>query len=352
MRRLSILISLVLLMSSAASAQLRLPIPSLPGVNVNPSGLAIQAASKQITPYIIQQDPVQLDWAATYTPMSAPPGRAFHPASGARAQAVLSGIVGQLAHSPSGYVRLMPGDYSIPVRVYCSRVHAHMPVKIPEVYVFGPLRGTRKDVLTAMYSRISTIGVPYHEVQPLSWSIQTGMRYSELPERQRSLFDRLIPQMRSQISGNFIDQVRDHWNTLHILGLPPFDDVLSKIGPAGELVSSMKLAQNQILQNADNFDALSAQLAPPLDVSERGENYQTSPWAQVSPNVYMHTPSVGGTGNLFDLQVRVTGTQAADVPLIPNIMYPVYCTGCQPLTYNVETTPKQTSNDDAVEGMP
>jgi hypothetical protein len=87
-------------------------------------------------------------------------------------------------------------------------------------------------------------------------------------------------------------------------------------------------------------------------VSDRGANYQSSPWGQVSPNVYMHTPSTGGTGQLFDLQVRVTGTQTQDVPLLSQILYPIYCPGCQPLTYNVETTAPPSTGQDAVEGIP
>lgn len=328
-----------------ALAQLRLPsLPHLP----NTQNLALAAASKRIAPYVQQQDPINLDWARTYPPFQTLPGAPFHAGTG---RTSLSNIDAQLDRSTNGVVRLTPGDYEIPIRVYCSRVKAHSPVRVPEVYVLGPLRGAREDVLVALLSKVTAAGLTYSQVQPLSWAIQTGMRYSQLPPNQRMIFDRLIPQMRSRMSGNFIDNVRDQWNRLGIVGLPSFDSSLDRIGALGQTLKVTQQAQNEIVNNANNFDALSASLAPPLDVSNRGQNYQASPWGQVAPNVYMHTPSTGGTGALFTMQVRVTGSQGSsvNVPLLSNIFYPTYCMGCQPLTYNVEKTQ---SHEDTGEGIP
>ena len=330
-----------------ASAQLRLP--SLP--HVGTQRLAMDAASKRMAQYMASQEPVVLDWGAVYPTSPQLPGLPFQ-ADAARNRAALSSIVRQLASAPDGTVRLAPGDYEIPIRVYCSRVHAHMPVKTPEVYEVGPLRGTRRDVLIAMYSKVTGAHATYRQVQPLEWSIETGMRYAQLPAAQRQLFDRLIPAYRSRIAGNFLDQMHDEWSRLPIPGLPSFDAAIDRLGPVGQTYRDLQQAQSQIIGNSNDFDSLFAQLTPPLDVSNRGVNYQASPWGEVSPNVYMHTPSTGGTGALFDLQVRVTGTQTQDVPLLSQILYPTYCQGCQPLTYNVETNPPPSSGDDEVEGMP
>ena len=321
-------------------AQIRLPLPSLPRPP-STQNLAIQAASKRLAPYVQQQDPIDLDWGRIYPTMPALPGAPFGAHAG---RTSLGSIAAQLARSSTGAVQLAPGDYTIPIRVYCSRVKAHAPVRVPEVYELGPLRGAREDILVAMLSRVTSARLTYPQIQPLSWAIQTGMRYSQLPPPQRSVFDRLIPQLRSRMSGNFIDQVRDQWNRLGIAGLPSFDASLDRMGALGQALKTTQQAQNEIAANANNFDALSASLAPPLDVSDRGAKYQQSPWAQVAPNIFMHTPSTGGTGALFALQVRVTGNQVANVPLLSNVLYPPYCQGCQPLTYNVET------NDDKEDG--
>jgi hypothetical protein len=330
-----------------ASAQLRLP--SLP--HVSTQRLAMDAASKRMAQYMASQEPVVLDWSAVYPAYPQLPGSPFH-AEPARNRAALSSIVRQLAGSSGGSVRLAPGDYDIPIRVYCSRVHAHMPVKVPEVYVVGPLRGTRRDVLVAMYSKVTGAHATYRQVQPLEWSIETGMRYTQLPAEQRNLFDRLIPGYRSSIAGNFLEQLADQWTHLPIPGLPSFDSAINELGAVGQTYRDLQQAQSQIVNNSSDFDSLFAQLTPPLDVSDRGANFQTSPWGQVSPNVYMHTPSTGGTGQLFDLQVRVTGTQAQDVPLLSQILYPTYCSGCQPLTYNVETNAPPKDDENGGGGMP
>lgn len=330
-----------------ASAQFRLP--ALP--HASAQRLVMDAASKRMAQYMAAQEPVALDWGAVYPTSLQLPGAPFH-ADAVRNRVALSSIVNQLAKSSDGVVRLAPGDYDIPVRVYCSRVHAHMPVKIPEVYEVGPLRGTRRDVLVAMYSKVTGAHATYRQVQPLEWSIETGLRYAQLPAMQRKLFDRLIPAYRSSIAGNFLDQMQDTWNHLGIPGLPPFTSAIDRLGAVGQTYRDLQQAQSQIIGNSNDFDSLFAELTPPLDVSERGANYQTSPWGQVSPNVYMHTPNTGGTGALFDLQVRVTGTQTQNVALISQILYPTYCSGCQPLTYNVETNAPPASGDDEVEGIP
>lgn len=343
------LLTVAIAAGAAAPACAQLRLPSFP--HVSAQRLAMDAASKRMAQYMASQEPVALDWSAVYPASPQLPGAPFH-ADAARSRSALSGIARQLASNPDGIVRLAPGDYDIPIRVYCSRVHAHMPVKIPEVYEIGPLRGSRRDVLVAMYSKVTGAHAGYRQVQPLEWSIETGLRYGQLPSAQRALFDRLIPAYRPRIAGNFLDQVQDTWNRLGIPGLPSFDSAVDRLGGVGQTYRDLQQAQSQITSDSNDFDTLFAELTPPLDVSDRGINFQTSPWGRVSPNVYMHTPSTGGTGGLFDLQVRVTGTHMQDVPLLSQILYPIYCPGCQPLTYNVETNAPPANGDDEVRGMP
>lgn len=58
-------------------------------------------------------EPVKVDPSSIYRTVPAPPGAPF--------PAVTCGtdsIIAQLAHSSDGIVRLPPGDYTIPVRMY------------------------------------------------------------------------------------------------------------------------------------------------------------------------------------------------------------------------------------------
>ncbi len=320
----------------------------LPG-RIDPSQLAINAASKQLAPIVAQQQPVRLDFSKTYPESSAPPGSAFRPRSAAANKMYVRSVAGQLAGRSDGVVSLPPGDYEIPVRVYCTNHHAGVG---SAPYEFGPLEGARKDVLVGMYAKVTRARVPWTNVQGLSWSLQAGMRYAELPALQRATFDRLIPSMRNKIAGNYVDQLRDQWNQLHVPGLPPFDQALDKMGLLGQTIGGLKQAQSEILANANNFDALRSQLVLPTPPGATTPPTAVSRWAQVSSSVYMHTSSSGGLGGLFNLQLRVVGTgdQPVAVPLLSQVMYPINCKRCQPLTFNVETNEKPSEGEGR--GMP
>lgn len=60
-----------------------------------------------------RNEPIVVNPNSLYPTVAAPPGRPFQPVSYSS-----NSIVGQLAHSSDGIVRLPPGDYSIPVRMY------------------------------------------------------------------------------------------------------------------------------------------------------------------------------------------------------------------------------------------
>ncbi|GAC1508421.1 MAG: hypothetical protein NVS1B14_12810 [Vulcanimicrobiaceae bacterium] len=343
----SLLIGALLGAALAPPALAQFHLPGIPGGLLNPQRLAVDAAAKRLAPIVSANQPVQLDWSTTYPSQQNLPGAGWHPASHG---ATMSRINSALAHSTNGVVNLPPGDYSIPIRVYCTAHHLHA-AGAREVYQVAPVRGARKDVLVGMYSKVPGARAPFGEVQGLSWSLQAGMRYAELPPGQRTLFDRLVPGMRSKINGSFVDQMRAQWNRFGIVGLPPFDSALGQMGGLGQVIQNAQQARSQILSSAGDFDSLRSQLAPPAAPSRDGPE-PPSPWSDVAPNIFMHTSSTGGYGRLFNLQVRVTGSpgQTVAVPLLSQVLYPTYCHNCQPLTYNVDPTepPKQ----DGGKGMP
>lgn len=58
-------------------------------------------------------EPIKVDPNSTYQTVPAPPGSPFRAVS-----CGTDSIITQLAHSSDGIVRLPPGDYTIPVRMY------------------------------------------------------------------------------------------------------------------------------------------------------------------------------------------------------------------------------------------
>lgn len=58
-------------------------------------------------------EPIKVDPHSIYQTIPAPPGQPFQAVS-----YETNSIIEQLAHSSDGIIRLPPGDYSIPVRMY------------------------------------------------------------------------------------------------------------------------------------------------------------------------------------------------------------------------------------------
>ena len=61
----------------------------------------------------LSEEPVIVDPSRAYATVATPPGSVFRPVS-----LTANSLIEQLAHSSDGIVRLPPGDYSIPVRLY------------------------------------------------------------------------------------------------------------------------------------------------------------------------------------------------------------------------------------------
>lgn len=75
-------------------------------------GLLFSVAGYGQNPFT-PSEPIVVNYAHAYPTVPTPPGSAFFPVA-----YNLNSILDQLAHSSTGVVRLPPGDYSIPVRLY------------------------------------------------------------------------------------------------------------------------------------------------------------------------------------------------------------------------------------------
>jgi hypothetical protein len=309
-------------------AQAQFHIPGLPGAQ----NLAVQAAAKQLAPYFAANQPVIRDWSAIYPTVTAlPGGAAFAPTKDASRQAALErSAIAQLKQSNAGTIALAPGDYALPVRVFCTDVHRH--ARAPEVYLLGPLRGTRTAVLTRMYARAGAFNPQFSALQPLSWSLQEGLKYEELPGAQQQLFDALLPGMRSVIAESFMELLQNRWNTASstIPGVPSFDSALGQMGDLGRSIIEVRDARSEILSNAANFDAMRNALVP--GGLQSGDNSGPTPWSVATNTVYERLLTQGAFGSIGLLEIHVAGSGKQSVPFTGNIGYAPACRECQPLT--------------------
>lgn len=321
---------LILSLGSISTARAQFTIPGIHGMGGN---VAVQAASKQLAPYFMQKEPVIRDWNAIYPTVDAlPNGAAFSPTTNQAVQAALEkGVIGQLRGSKTGLVMLKPGDYAIPVRVFCTDIHRH--ARSPEQYLLGPLRGTRAQVLTSMYASAANSTVDFGTLQPLSWSLQAGMKYEELPASQQRTFDLLLPGWQSQIAESFTELLQTRWSEISntIPGVPSFNDALGQMGPMGQTIQDAESARDQIVSNAADFDAMRNALVPGGVQMSNGDP-ETTPFGLAAPNVYERLITRGAYGSVGLLEIHVTGPARTAAPVTSNIGYAPQCHECQPLT--------------------
>ncbi|HEX3468762.1 MAG TPA: hypothetical protein VHT05_11855 [Candidatus Elarobacter sp.] len=297
-------------LGAPASAQF-----SLPG-GLDPRRAATGAAAKQLAPYIMEQSPIKLDPVELYPTLDVLPGAPFAPAAATQAPAVTS-IIQQLHRSNTGTVSLAPGDYAISVRQFCMS-HSR-PARSPLAFVLGPMRGHRAPAIIAMNSRASSTPYQFSPIQTTSWTIQGGLGYSDFPGQTRSVVDALIPEYKGLLGTSTLDDIQGKWSSLSsAAGGPSLDSVLGQLGGAGQLVVELRDMRNQIIGQANDFNALSRSFAPlqPADVSTL-----QSPWSVVSPSVWMRLVTHGHYGDVGTMQVRVAGAGPQTVPLISSIGY-------------------------------
>lgn len=305
--------------------------PNIPGLG---GDLPVKAAAKQLAPYFAQNQPVIRDWNAIYPTAPSLPGAPFAPTTSVSKQASIeSSAIAQIRKS-KGDVKLAAGDYAIPVRVFCTDIHRH--AKSPELYLLGPLKGSRADLLTTMYSHASGTNIGFGSIQPLSWSLQAGMKYEELPQSQQHTYDQLMPGGRGLIASSFLELLQSRWSTISgtVPGVPSFDSAIGQMGDLGNAINDLRYGREQILANANSFDAMRNALVPGgLQAGGSGTaSPWDAPWSIVSDGVYMRLITMGAYGSAGILEVRTNGGQ---IPITSSIGYARECHDCQPLTMHI-----------------
>ena len=266
--------------------------------------LAISAAASRLNRYINDNQPIVRDWSTVYPHVDELPGPPFQPRD-------VPAVTWSRSLEVSGYrgVALPPGDYSMPVQLFC--MHFSGGSAPGYTYLLGPLRGTRAAMITRLMGRAAVRRVPHDRVQVLAWALQSGMTYEQLDPESRSLFDALLPEYRSALGPGPLVQALQFWQVLAsaIPGGPSFNDILNRVG-AAPILAGYQNAQQIITQDAGNFQQLSQRLLY-LSLGAQGNSTTVKPWSIVAPGVYARMVTGSTAMGPGSLQFRILPTALA-----------------------------------------
>ncbi|MBE7380473.1 MAG: hypothetical protein F6J95_003550 [Leptolyngbya sp. SIO1E4] len=213
-------------------------------------------------------------------------------------------ITAQLHDSSDGTVMLMPGDYEIPVTLFCMNQKASSPPG--HRYVLAPLRGSRASIIAALNARAGGLDLDYQPLQVLSWNIQAGMAYSEMPAESQSLVDRLIPDYQDQLRGDFLQEIESTYNSLSgVAGLPSFNVALNQLGEVGRIVREYQQFRDTLVRYQSNYNRLFSELIPSGITTTAIGGATRTPWSKLDDRVYARMITENSAGGQGKFQIRV-----------------------------------------------
>lgn len=274
-------------------------IAQLPGINIPGVGDIINAGAAEALKGVINDErPIATSLKDAYPTVSESElsGGSFA-ASTANLQAFYQALkAGGLT------IALRPGDYSVPVHVFCMKHSAHAPGS-SETFLLAPLKGKQIKPIGTLNSRFVSANIDRNTIQGLSWAIQAGTKYEELSAEQKEIVDRLIPEFKGQLSQSFWEKIESI--SRQIPGAPTLDSVIGKLGPAGELLRTYQQARTAIQQNGDNYSVLERLLLLPGSAPNDGDSkYPRGIWSKISDRIYARLLPTG-LGSPGSLDIRV-----------------------------------------------
>jgi len=144
-----------------------------------------KAAERTVSALLNNDLPLRLDANAVYPTVPAPPGGPFAP------QPLLLTVADLDRPLP-------PGDYTLNVLAFCTEYSVHRP-GAGVAYRLGPLQGKAASAIGDLLWR-GTLekNVQPQQLQAVSWAIQSGLHYDQMPRTYQSVIDNVIPEHRSQ----------------------------------------------------------------------------------------------------------------------------------------------------------
>ena len=211
---------------------------------------------------------------------------------------------------------LAPGDYTINTLDFCSEYSVHEP-GAGVAYVLGPYEGKAAGAIGALIWRGT---VQFHinpnSLQAVSWTIQSGLTYSQMPKSYQAIVDQVIPDFKSEITSDFFVNLETTYNNdAKTAQLPSLDTMLAKMGPPGQLALDAE-RQRAILTAQNTNDQLREQTL--FQGQESGiytpVKAETGPWTErIKDQVYMKLLIAGGNMNTNNvMQIRILPSPTAN----------------------------------------
>ena len=266
-------------------------------------------AEQAVATLLDNQLPLKLDARAVYPTVAVLPGGPFHP--------LPLQLTAETMNEP-----LPPGDYVVRALAFCSEYSVHCP-GAGTAYEIAPIQGKAAPAIATLLRRgtIEKHRSP-HELQAVSWSIQSGLTYANLPKTYQAIIDDVIPEYRNQLGGDFIQNLEDLYQVhAKAAGLPPLEKLLASLGKPGELALSAN-RQRRALLRQNTSDQIRDQVlfaGQESHVALAPVKAEEGPWTEKIPGIaYIRYRVVGGnmaTNN--EIQIRILpqpGGQAGKTP--------------------------------------
>lgn len=206
-----------------------------------------------------------------------------------------------------GNLLLAPGDYLIPVMTYCMNSEGMSPDG--HSYLLSQMKGARSQVIRELNLK-ALPQFSYKDVQILSWSLQNGLKYDDLTHESKKIVDAVLSDYKDSLQNSLLETLEKKWNESSDYSngvMPPFheasDELLSKMGEAGQAVTAMKDFQANLKDVGNNYEALSRRIR----VLKRSEESGDVPWSRISENVFARFLTKGHFQELGQIQIRVVG---------------------------------------------
>jgi hypothetical protein len=263
-----------------------------------------RAAEEALTKVLNNDLPLTLNAKDVFPTVTTLPGGPFHPT-------VLKLTADQLDQP------LPPGDYTINTLDFCSEYSVHEPGN-GVAYVLGPYEGKAAGAIGALIWRgTEQYRVNPNSLQAVSWAIQSGLTYGQMPKTYQAIIDQVIPDYKVQLTGDFVTNLETTYSTLaKSASLPPLDTVLAKLGPPGQLALDAE-RQRKILTAQNTNDQIKEQTL--FQGQESGlytpVKAEDGPWTERAPGqVYMKLVIAGGNmavNNVMQIRVMPSPSGAA-----------------------------------------
>jgi hypothetical protein len=293
----SLSLPIVLLVTLASALAAQNPIVALENAAKE------KAAEVAIETLLNNELPLILNAKDVYPTVNQPPGGPFSPTP--------LQITADQLNQP-----LAPGDYTINTLDFCSEYSVHEP-GAGVAYVLGPYEGKAAGAIGALIWRgTEQYHINPNTLQAVSWTIQSGLTYSQMPKSYQAIVDQVIPDFKTEIASDFIVNLETTYNnTAKTAQLPPLDAMLAKMGPPGQLALDAE-RQRAILTRQNTSDQLREQT---LFQGEESGIYtpvkaETGPWTErVKDQVYMKLLIAGGNMNTNNvMQIRILPSPTAN----------------------------------------